>query len=414
MSTLLPAYLPATLLKLGTTFGSDNISPELGSEKGNLSDFIAMDGGAYLIGEARRPNLIKLFVNLQTAKDYEFALVPVIDEDPTIFFADIGYLPQQFKLHDFLEIVVKCFSKIAVKYDEEPITANDVIVFKREIFEKYHIYIEYTVSWAVRRVIWAAINEECGDDIIDMFTNTIRIEGFNKYNRIIKGYVAKSRYIPIGAAKELTYEELYNKVWLNPRGWTANIEDAAGAGLLNDCNVASDNKQGVARAGILNDGDDEKSESKAGSPEIHDAIIIEGYGDNSEAAGDNEVQDVAFNVIFNEDVESIDDKAVAVGSNPIDDDLIIIDNGQADDEDDNELNHCDDEKDVEFENNNFVNSNNILVNDDADFVILNDNDLMNNDNAPGVNDESNKPATGKKRRFISKETDRAAKRRRIE
>ena len=405
--------LPATMMKLGTTFGSDNISPEsskeLGSQKVNQSHFVAMDGGAYIIREERKPELIKLFVNLQAVGDYEFALVPIIDENPTIFFADIDYVPQQFKLHDFLEIVVKHFNKIAIKYDEEPITANDVIVFKREIFEKYHIYIEYTVSRAVRRVIWAAINKECGDDIIDIFTSTIRIEGFNKYNRIIKGYIAKSRYVPIGAAKELSMVELYNKVWLNPRGWTSNVGEAAGADLLNDCKVASGNNERVARAvrilrGILNDDNDEKSESKAGSPEIDEATIIEEYGDNLEDAGDNEVQDVAANVIFNEDVEStlIDDNAAAIGSNPIDDDLIIIDNDQADDEEDTGL-----------KDDNIVDNNNILISNDNDFVIVNSkNDLMNDDDAPAVNDQSNKPAEGKKRKFIFEEQDHKAKKRR--
>ena len=213
------------------------------------SDFAAMDGGAFFIGAVNRNILIDLLVEKQAAEDYKMGLVPTI-ADKTIFFADIDNVPANFDFSLFLSLVVDQFNELATN-KIKPATLADILIFKREDAAKYHIYIPCSfgeVSKAVRQAIYKGINRNYIGNIIDEAAHTIRIEGFEKYDKTTKQYIAGSRYLPKGLAKKLKGDDLLNAVWLNPRGWDEEDEtvlaglfdnDEQKAESMNDTNVPS-------------------------------------------------------------------------------------------------------------------------------------------------------------------------------
>ena len=206
------------------------------------SDFAAMDGGAFFIGADNRNILIELLARKQAAGDYKMGLVPTI-ADKTIFFADVDHVPADFQPHSFLSLVAHHFNDLATDKVKE-VNLNDIFVFKREDSARYHIYIPSSfgeVSKAVREAIYRAVNGNYAGNIIDEGARTIRIEGFEKYDRATKQFIAGSRYLPTGAAKDLKGFDLLDNVWLNPRGWDEQDE-----AILDD---------------LLNDNDEEKSPS---------------------------------------------------------------------------------------------------------------------------------------------------------
>ena len=235
-----------TKRKLISEFGE-----EIMGQNNNIqaSDAAGMEGGAFFIGADRKQQLIELMVRMQRAKEYDFGLVPTLGEGNCIFFADVDKVPNDFDLDAFIAIVVKVFNQV-MSAKVNPITAGDVITFKREDAERYHIYIPtIMISAAVRKAISGEINKCYELDIIDPKAYTIRMEGFLKWDRDSKSFKAGTRYLPIGAHQQLELnEELYNKIWLNPRG------NQVGAGPKTD------------ESSIVNDEKDDEDEELAGRP----------------------------------------------------------------------------------------------------------------------------------------------------
>ena len=233
----------------------------LAPNESKVSDFAGMDGGAFYIGSMNKGILISHLAKQQAEGDYKLGLVPTID-DMTILFGDIDHKPNDFDFALFLQRLAGKFNELAtnkVKDAED----KDILITKREDSERYHVYIPCDfgeVSSAERALIYEAINEDYGEAIIDTAANTIRIEGFEKWCKETKAFLPGSRYLPIGAAKELSYPELLEKVWLNPRGWS----DQDGSVVDPQLSLAAR----LALAGVRNDeeragqiADDEKSQS---------------------------------------------------------------------------------------------------------------------------------------------------------
>ena len=238
-----------TKAKLLTIF-QENILAR--SEETKQSDFAAMDVGAFFIGAGNRDILIDFLAQQQAAGDYKLGLVPTI-ADKTIFFADIDQVPPYFDFDLFLALVVDQFN-ILVANTLEVATVDDVLVFKREDAAKYHIYIPGVfgkVSKAVRQRIWKEVNDTYLDPIIDEAAHTIRIEGFEKYCKETKQFIAGSRYLPMGDTQALTGTDLFKAVWLNPRGWSEKDQTVVDGTI--DKAVAGNDKD--------NDEEEEKAES---------------------------------------------------------------------------------------------------------------------------------------------------------
>ena len=107
-----------------------------------------------------------------------------------------------------------------------------------------YIPSEYgVVTKAQRAAIYKAVNAKYNQKIIDEAAHTIRIEGFLKYdNRGTHKWLKKSRYLPLGDAKNLAPRDLYEAVWLEPRGWN----DKPAAVAQNDENKAPESDGSIA------------------------------------------------------------------------------------------------------------------------------------------------------------------------
>ena len=193
-------------------------------------DFVAMDGGRFFIGANRKDDLIMGLAQMLTNNVFNCALVPVAPDD-CIFFADIDFFDETtHRLDVFLTKVAGFFNHFVTKKPEDAAkcTADDIIVFERanSRIKKYHIYIPEAfgiTTKSERKTIWQAINIAMADDIIDVTASTIRFEGFNKWNKTAKMFVPDSHYVPRGKAKNMLLEDLFNAIWLAPRGWKTQL-----------------------------------------------------------------------------------------------------------------------------------------------------------------------------------------------
>lgn len=234
------------------------------SEECTRSDFAAMDGGAFFIGAANRNVLIEFLAQKQASGDYKIGLVPTL-ADKTIYFADIDELPSNFDFRLFLALLVDEFNRL-VTDKVKPVTIKDVLILKREDSARYHVYIPCLfgeVSKAVREKISKAVNISYAKPVIDLAANTIRIEGFEKWDRDAKQFIAGSRYLPTGgAAQNLTIIKLLNEVWLNPRGW--DEQDATVVAGCKHKAVVGGNKDqdSDGNADLVFDNGEEKAESE--------------------------------------------------------------------------------------------------------------------------------------------------------
>ena len=186
------------------------------------SSFAAMDGGAYYIQSSEQSALILGLANLLRNNDYKLGLVPVIG-DKCIFFADIDDIPaatlDDFSFDAFMETVASCYNaNVKSPVDLNP---DDFLIFVRENDDKkYHIYAPNTITTKKQRAnIWKAVNKKYNKKIIDLSASTIRIEGFEKWDRHQSKFIAGSRYIPKGRGIIMLPSEILEKVWLQPRGW---------------------------------------------------------------------------------------------------------------------------------------------------------------------------------------------------
>ena len=185
------------------------------------------------------------------------------------FFADIDHLAPECNFDDFLKVVVDKYNELANPIRE--VNVDDILVFKREDSDRYHIYIPALfgeVSKAKRVAIYKAVNSTFNEGIIDEAAHTIRVEGFMKYDREKKQFIAGSRYLPRGKAQNLAIDDLFHlleDVWLNPSGFEEEDEFV----MLDKDECAPEN--------LLNDDNDAKAES-----------LPESRGQTQAAAGSRE------------------------------------------------------------------------------------------------------------------------------
>ena len=191
------------------------------------SDIAAMEGGSYYLSPARKELFIDALVKRKHEGKWNLGLVPNVD-DKCIFFADIDSLPAKYKFNDFLNKVATIFNLIGRRKNiSVDCTSDSIIVFKKLHAEKYHIYIpkEYGITtFKERKSMWKTINMAMGHNIIDTAAHTIRFEGFNKWDKKEHRFIPHSYYKPRGEAASLLAEELYDKIWLNPRGWQPDVQ----------------------------------------------------------------------------------------------------------------------------------------------------------------------------------------------
>ena len=254
------------------------------SKECTRTDFAAMDGGEFFIGAANRDVLINFLARKQASGDYKMCLEPTV-ADKTIQFADIDEVPPNFDFSLFLAFVVDEYNRL-VTDKVKPDMIKDVLIFKREDSARYHIYIPCLfgeVSKAVREEISKAVNISYTKPVIDLAANTIRIEGFEKWDRDTKQFLAGSRYLPTGgAAQNLTVINLLNEVWLNPRGW--DEQDATVVAGCKHKAVVGGNKDqdSDGNADLVIDNGEENAESenpsKEGSLDIVHKVISDEKG----------------------------------------------------------------------------------------------------------------------------------------
>ena len=194
-------------------------------------DFVSMDGGRFFIGASRKYALIDGLAAMQRRGDYNLGLVPVLN-DNCIFFADIDKIPDNFSLDVLTTKIATCFNGWRKDKSCKACTAEDILVFKREREDKYHLYIPAVFGLTTkqqRMIIWKSINIEYGFDIIDANATSIRIEGFRKWDKAEGRFTPYSRYLPQGAAADMLPEVRLDQVWLNPRGrgWNQPIAPPA-------------------------------------------------------------------------------------------------------------------------------------------------------------------------------------------
>ena len=245
---------------------SDSI---LTMNEAKVSDFVAMDNGKFFIGSVNKGILISFLAKKQADGDFKLGLVPVL-ANKTIFFADVDHVPHGFDLKYFLCVIANKFNEFA-KGRTRFAAVDDLIIFKHEKELRYHVYIPVKfgeVSKAERALTWKSVNAEYAvggkaGDIIDEAANTIRIEGFEKWDRETKTFKAGSRYVPIGAASEVPTDKLFEQIWLNPRGWNDDDDDVASLPLERQYMSVADE---LAIAAAMSDdvrGHEQKSESEA-------------------------------------------------------------------------------------------------------------------------------------------------------
>ena len=272
-----------TKSKLLAAFSRTILDP---SEECTQSDFAAMDGGAFFIGAANRDVLIEFLARKQALGDYKIGLVPTL-ADKTIYFADIDEVPSNFDFSLFLALLVDEYNRLVID-KVKPATIKDVLVLKREDSARYHVYIPCLfgkVSKDVRNEISKAVNTSYKKPVIDLGANTIRIEGFEKWDRGTKQFLAGSRYLPTGgAAQNLTIIKLLNEVWLDPRGW--DEQDATVVAGCKHKAVVGGNKDqdNDGNADLAFDNGEEKAESEIPSKEGSLDIVHKVISDEHEAS----------------------------------------------------------------------------------------------------------------------------------
>ena len=186
------------------------------------ANLVLMRGGSYYIEPMDKEKLIKLLVTFQEKANHKVSLVPITD-DNTIFFADIDAVKPDFNLDKLIKTIVACVNATLTKYgDNRRAKDTNALVFKREIGDKYHIYVTINLNKAQRKEVWKLVNELCGYNVIDTAASTIRFEGFEKWDSVTKKFTANSRYLPMKAAADLDWKTLYNMIWLKPKGWGAD------------------------------------------------------------------------------------------------------------------------------------------------------------------------------------------------
>lgn len=249
--------------------------------------FVAMDGGKFYLNRMQHSELINMMVMLQAGNTRwgtdpirALALVPVLD-DENIFFADIDKVPDNFHLDSFKMSIVKAINAFQ---NENAIQEKDLYVFKRTNAEKYHIYCSrFSFTKAQRTKLWGVINKAAGFDIIDTSANTIRFEGFLKWNRATSSYERGSAYMPYSHTAGIPWPQLYLRCWLKPRGYVANNQKIKPV-LRKPMVLRALEAEGAAGGGGHEQSNDEQPNDEQPNEE-NDVKLNE--NDQDDGAGDN-------------------------------------------------------------------------------------------------------------------------------
>ena len=167
--------------------------------------------------------MISKLVQLRELNNKKGALVPIA-ADLTIYFADVDKIPAQgFEMNVLLTYLADQFNQKATRKRED-VSINDFILTKRKSAPRHHIYIPATfgkVTKDERKAITIAVNAQFENDfqfpeILDPQCSSIRIEGFLKYDTKNRKYLKNSAYAPMGDAKEMTYGDLLDAIWIDP------------------------------------------------------------------------------------------------------------------------------------------------------------------------------------------------------
>ena len=213
--------------------------------------FAAMDGGVFFIEKKNKQLFISKLAQLKESGDLRLSAVPVC-ANQTIFFADVDEVPaQEFDMNVLLGLLAEQFNRKA-SHKRKEVGYKDMLLTKRKNEEKYHIYIPKGFGEvskderkSITNIVNAACEKEFGCKIIDPNASTIRIEGFLKFDTDKKMYKNDSEYVPIGEAKNMSYAELLDAVWINPKECTI-------------ANPSGDTVLGNLLGNILNDADDDE------------------------------------------------------------------------------------------------------------------------------------------------------------
>lgn len=184
--------------------------------------FVAMDGGKFWLPDNRHDEVIDFLTELQAGPDRNggapqrnLSLVPVLAEE-TIFFADVDKVPAGFQLKKLLSIIAECINLAAKR--ALIASSAEIFVFKRVNAEKYHFYCpKATFDRSTRSAIWSAINTKFGFAVCDINCQTLRYEGFMKWDRSSNSYQPGSFYQPHGDTARYKWRDLYRLCWLKPR-----------------------------------------------------------------------------------------------------------------------------------------------------------------------------------------------------
>ena len=153
-------------------------------------NFTGMDGGRFLVPYYQ---YLPLILALQNSRTYNCGLTFHFNDYCKLFF-DID----DRKGYTLIEIKQNIVTIINETFDIENIDINDLFVTKNQSCDKYHIYTNIIVSRQTLRQIAKKVNQKMeGKQVVDEGASTLRVDGFNKWNRNTNDWSSGTRYLPV-------------------------------------------------------------------------------------------------------------------------------------------------------------------------------------------------------------------------
>lgn len=148
-----------------------------------------MQGGKVFIADQQ---FQAIFNVLQNTASYNHSLVYHFDEK-SCFFMDIDSMANK-ALDDILLKVVDILNQ---RFELE-LTKENLFVTKNQSSEKYHVYCQDIVlTRHVLKSIFEQLNADIGAPIADTNCSSLRIDGFNKFDRTTGTFSDNTRYLPL-------------------------------------------------------------------------------------------------------------------------------------------------------------------------------------------------------------------------
>ena len=168
-------------------------------------NFVAMDGGKFSI--AKETAISRMNV-LQNTSKYDLALVFHFDH-ACMLFLDIDNMYNQS-----IDSILTCVACTANEmFEVEQIESDSLIVTKNECAERYHIYVpSVIVTRQTLATFTKKVNTKIGYPCADVKCHTLRVDGFNKYDRDSKTWTPNTRYVPIDESD--IDSVFFQKIWL--------------------------------------------------------------------------------------------------------------------------------------------------------------------------------------------------------